>query len=57
MICPHCKKPIQKKKSEALRAKALKLYAEGYSYRDIQVLLEGQVTFTTVCRWVNEARK
>jgi hypothetical protein len=48
VICPHCKKPIDRTVSKEIKQKALALLKEGYSTRDIQTILGGAISFTTV---------
>lgn len=53
MICPHCKKPIERKISKKTIAEAKKLRKEGYSLRDIERILHTKgvyVSFTTLSR-------
>lgn len=52
MRCPHCKKPIPWKKSDKLKRKVKDLHLKGFSLRDIAGLLEHQVSFSTIGRWV-----
>lgn len=56
MICPHCKKPVQYKKSDKLKDRALELLTEGYSTRDVETVLERQVSFGTIARWARELK-
>lgn len=60
MICPHCKKPIPRSRYFAIapkiRQRVLELHKEGYSPRDIEILLEGQVSFSTAGRIIKERK-
>lgn len=57
MICPHCKKPVSRTISEADKAKAKQLLQAGYSMRDISVLLEGRISFSSVSRLMQKQNK
>ncbi len=57
MICPHCRKPIKREHTEAIKKKVLSLHAKGYSVRDIESLLERVVSFSTVAKWIRELQK
>jgi hypothetical protein len=53
MICPHCKKYIDGKVTDAAWKKAAKLVNAGYSFRAVEKLLyaEGiQISFATISR-------
>lgn len=52
MICPHCKKPIQREHSMELKKKAIELNKQGYSMRDIEALLERRCSFGTIAKWI-----
>lgn len=54
MICPHCGKAFPKRLPKALRTRALSLVKEGYSLRDVQDILKGSVSFSTISRWVRK---
>ncbi len=56
MICPHCKKPFKKEHSKELRDKAIKLYNEGYSLRDVEFKLDRVASFAQISRWVRKDR-
>lgn len=59
MICPHCKKPIPRGKygtiPKEVKAKALKLHKEGYSVRDIEMLLDRKISYPSVQRLIKES--
>lgn len=57
MICPNCKKPLPKSVPEKVKKEALILSAQGYSCRDIQTMLGGAISFSSVSRLVKKARK
>lgn len=50
MICPHCRKPINKRATPAQKKEMLRLSKEGYSCRDIASFMGGLVSFSTVSR-------
>lgn len=56
MICPHCKKPIQKTKDAALKKRVFALHRMGYSARDIEALVERTVSFSTAAKWIREGK-
>jgi len=60
VICPHCKKPIPRARhfsvAPEIRKKVLVLHKQGYSFRDIEMLLERQVSFSTASRIVRESK-
>ena len=57
MICPHCKKPIDRKIDRRAIVLAKKLRSQGYSLRDIEFLLKEkgyQVSFSSLGRIFRE---
>jgi hypothetical protein len=50
MICPHCKKPIDRGIQSSDIKRMFELRKLGYSLRDIAMLLENRVSFSSVCR-------
>jgi hypothetical protein len=57
MICPHCKKPIDTRVTDAALKRARKLRKEGHSLRDIERILidEGyRASFSTLSRKLKE---
>lgn len=61
MICPHCNKPITHgagiKIPEPLKQKAVELYIQGLSYRDIEKILDYKIGQTSIVNAVREARR
>lgn len=50
MICPHCNKPVPRGLTPEAKRKAIELSKEGYSTRDIQSILGGVISFSSVAR-------
>jgi hypothetical protein len=60
MICPHCKKYIDGKVTDAAWKKAAKLVNAGYSFRAVEKLLYGegiQISFASLSRRFSEGKK
>ncbi len=56
MICPNCKKPINKTIPKEVKKKALSLHKQGHSLRDIESLLGFQLSFSSVSRIVKSEK-
>ena len=56
MICPHCKKAIPRFRARPsdvdnkIKSKAIELYAKGFSMRDIEHMLDRQISISTISR-------
>lgn len=50
MICPKCKTPIAKTLPQGIKDKAIALYKQGYSNRQIEKSLHGALTHVTASR-------
>lgn len=53
MICPHCKKPIQRKILPKTKERVIRMKEQGYSFREIETILmhEGiKVSAASACR-------
>lgn len=55
MICPHCKKPIERTISKSVKKEALKLHKRGYSTRGIQMILGNKISFSSVARLIKKS--
>lgn len=62
MICPHCNKPIPRFRTRPsdvdteVKKKAIKLYKEGFSMRDIEHTLNRQISIATISRILKEQK-